>query len=625
MWQSVIPSRKRIKGRHVSARRNRFYTPYSTPLEGRCLLSVSLSGSEPPVPLVGAPVVWTATANGDGPSPVYQFRVGPAGGASQMVQDYSPTNSFTWNPMQQGSYEIQVTVKSSLSASTGESATASYTAESRVTGTSAVISPTSNPLVALFSAPPSPGSSMYVQFAQNGSSLTWNNTAPLPIVPGESTNFLVAGMLPNTNYVMRYVLDDGTVSVPLPFTTGSLPTNVTFPTFTIQQPPAAGTDLTQDTVLHFGVAGAPGLIDTLATDLNGNIDWYYDSVANNFPSFATSLVPGGMVYLIGGTLLGAAEANTLREIDLAGDTLRETNIGAVNAELAALGQHSITDFNHDAELLPNGDTAVLATTPRTINIRGKPVQYNGDMVIVLNQNFQVAWVWDPFQWLNVHRLPILGQGPTDWLHTNSVAWSPADGDLIVSLRNQAWVIKIDYANGTGNGHVIWRLGAGGGFRVKSTAASPWFSYQHDVTYINNNTLVLFDNGNVRHSKDKRAQSRGQEWILNEKTRVATLVVNVKLGNYASYTGSAQMLPSGALVFDSPLAEQTIEVLPDGSKTYVQKMNMPGIQYRSYIYSSVYGNPAGTSLPSTPIPPRLARRLAILDRQAELRQHSRARS
>ncbi len=85
-----------------------------------------------------------------------------------------------------------------------------------------------------------------------------------------------------------------------------------------------------------------------------------------------------------------------------------------------------------------------------------------------------------------------------------------------------------------------------------------------------------------------------------------------------------MLPNGTLNFDSPLAEQTIEVLPDGSKTYVLKMNMPGIQYRSYIYSTLYGNPAGTSLPSTPIPPRLARRLAILDRQAELRQHRRAR-
>ena len=172
---------------------------------------------------------------------------------------------------------------------------------------------------------------------------------------------------------MRYVLDDGTVSAPLSFTTGALPTNVTFPTFTVQQPPGPGTDLTQNTVLHFGIAGYGNVIDTLATDLNGDIDWYYNSVANNFPGFATNLEPGGLVYLIGGQLLDAGEANTLREIDLAGDTVRETNIDAVNAELAALGQQPITDFNHDAVLLPNGDTAVLADTSKTFEVGGKPV------------------------------------------------------------------------------------------------------------------------------------------------------------------------------------------------------------------------------------------------------------
>ena len=86
---------------------------------------------------------------------------------------------------------------------------------------------------------------MYVQFAKQGPTLSWQNTSPLPIVPGESTNFIVAGMLPNTTYLMRHVLDDGTVSAPLAFTTGSLPANLKFPTFTVVQPPAAGTDLSQ--------------------------------------------------------------------------------------------------------------------------------------------------------------------------------------------------------------------------------------------------------------------------------------------------------------------------------------------------------------------------------------------
>jgi hypothetical protein len=185
------------------------------------------------------------------------------------------------------------------------------------------------------------------------------------------------------------------------------------------------------------------------------------------------------------------------------------------------------------------------------------------------------------------------------------------------------VIKIDYASGTGDGHIIWRLGPGGNFKINSTDPSPWFTHQHDVHYINNNTLVVFDDSNVRHSKNPRAHSRGQELVLNEQTHVATLVVNADLGNYAAFVGSAQMLPNGNLDFDNGITEQSIEVLPDGRRTYVMKMNLRAIQYRSYMYATLYGNPAGSSLPATPMSPRLARRLAILDHQTEIRQSRRA--
>ena len=375
---------------------------------------------------------------------------------------------------------------------------------------------------------------MYVQFSQLGPNLSWTSTAQLPIVSGESTNFLVAGMLPNTTYLMRHVLNDGTASVPLAFTTGTLPTNLTFPNFTVLQQPAPGTDLTQDTVFHAGGSVSTGAVDTLATDLQGNVEWYFDPAAHNFLSLATSLVPGGMVYLIG----GGGSGDKLREIDLAGDSLRETNIDAINAQLTAMGQHTINDFNHDIQRLPNGDTAVLASTPRTINVNGTPTKYNGDMVIVLDQNFQVAWVWDPFQWLNTNRLPTLGEGASDWMHANSVAWSPADGDLLVSMRSQDWVVKINYANGTGDGHVVWRLGQGGDFTINSSDPSPWFSHQHDVRYINDTTILVFDDGNTRRATNPNADSRGQELVLNENTMQATLVVNADLGNYSLALGSA---------------------------------------------------------------------------------------
>jgi hypothetical protein len=282
----------------------------------------------------------------------------------------------------------------------------------------------------------------------------------------------------------------------------------------------------------------------------------------------------------------------LRQVDLAGDTLRQTDVNAVNAELAALHRPKIIDFDHEAKLLPNGDTVVIASTQKTVQYKGKPTRFTGDMVLVLDQNFQVSWVWNSFSWLNTNRLGKDFGIPSDWLHANAVSWSPEDDNLVVSLRTQDWAIKIDYANGTGNGHIIWKLGPDGNFKAVANTASPWFTHQHDVRYINDTTLLVFDDGNTRQKTDKNAHSRGQEWILDEQTMTATLAVNADMGNYSSFLGSAELLSNGDLAFTSgglgpgsgPYG-QSIEVLPDGTKVYVQQISE--YEYRSYFESTLY--------------------------------------
>jgi arylsulfate sulfotransferase len=595
MWRLLTPFSTRAAVRRSPVRRPRGHRPVCTPLEDRSLLSVVLTDIAPPGPYVGSPVTWTAKSHGLGSKPVYRFSVEQPGGGFQVVRDFGISNKFTWNPLQEGSYLIRVDVKAGFGASKSEITSASYTAQTRVVGNSAVVSGMANPLVALYSAPPSPGATMFVQFAKEGPTLSWQNTSPLPIVPGKSTNFIVAGMLPDTTYLMRHVLDDGSVSSPLAFTTGSLPGYLQFPNFTVLEPPAAGTDLTQSTIFHAGVNKSTAItaVNTLATDLNGNVTWYYDPVANGFAGYAQNLEPDGTVMMLGGNAVGvAAGYNTLRQVDLAGDTLRETNINAVNAKLTAMHQPKILDFDHEAKLLPNGDTVVLASTPKTVSYKGKLTKFIGDMVIVLDQNLQPVWVWNSFRWLNTNRIGFDKPVPTDWLHANSVSWSPEDADLVVSLRTQDWAIKIDYANGAGNGHIVWKLGAGGNFTPIANTAQPWFSHQHDVRYINNDTLLVFDDGNTRQASQPSAHSRGQEWIINEQNMTATLVVNADMGNYSSFLGSSEILPNGNLAFTSgglvlgvSPAGQSIEVLPNGTMIYVQQMSI--FEYRSYFESTLY--------------------------------------
>jgi hypothetical protein len=583
-------------------------------LEDRSLPSctVTLAASDDS-PLVGERVTWTATAADCGAVPVYQFSAAPHGGAFHVLRDFSPSNAFAWTPMQEGAYDVEVTVKDGYQAAETTSAVADDEVASRVTGSEAVVTPTDNPLVALYSVPPSSADTVFVQFAPAGDNPSWRNTDTRDVVPGKSTNFFMAGMLPNTTYAMRHVFSDGTGSEPVLFTTGGIPANLTIPAITVQQSPGPGSDLDQDMVIHEGIRGTAQQPPVLATNLAGQVTWYYDLSDAGFTlvRVGQSLVPGGTLLVSGAdryTPLADA-TNVLREIDLAGNAVRETNVAALNAQLAAMGHGVIHAFNHDVQRLPDGTTVALALTERTVDINGTPTNYVGEMVLALDPDFQVKWAWDAFDHLDVNRGPVLGEvvlpgGPeptasvprlpaVDWLHVNAVALSPADGNLILSVRHQDWVIKIDYRNGAGDGHVVWRLGQGGDFALANAGPNPWFSHQHNAHYIDDHTLILFDNGNTRRATDPRANSRGQVWTLDENNMTATLVLNADLGNYSGRLGSAQRLSNGNYSFLSgaignpPPAQigQTIEVLPDGTKSYVLKFASP--EYRSYRLRTLY--------------------------------------
>jgi hypothetical protein len=593
-------------------------------LEDRCLLSggIALTPSEPGPQLVGDSITWTAATADLGTAPVCQFRVGPEHGPLRVVRDFSLANTFSWTPMEEGTYHIQVVVKEGFNATNTETANALDVVNSRVTGSQALVTPTSNPLVAVYSVPPTqpgpgPHGAVHVEFAVAGANPSWQSTNELPSEPGKSTNFLVAGMLPSTTYEMRDVFSDGATSAPLLFTTGSLPTTLSFPSFTVQQPPGPGSDLDQDMLFHQLGTVPNNVANPLATDLSGHVVWYYDLSQSGFTRSypGQSLVPGGTVLLLGVDRYAASPGtlDVVREIDLAGDAVRETNIDAVNAQLTARGYHPIFSFTHDVQRLPNGQTAVIGSTERTINVNGTATEYVGMTIVVLDKDFQVAWAWDGFDHLDVNRGPVLtpdggeilhagapdqvaASAPilpaVDWLHINAVSWSPADGNLVVSVRHQDWVLKIDYRNGQGDGHVIWRLGQGGDFTVNSTDPNPWFSHQHNPHYIDDSTIILFDNGNTRHASDPNAHSRGQVWKLDEQTMTATLVVNVDLGNYSDHFGAAQQLSNGNYVFTSGaqgnppnLFGQSIEVRPDGSKAYVLKVNKA--QFRSFRIRTLY--------------------------------------
>lgn len=419
-------------------------------------------------------------------------------------------------------------------------------------------------------------------------------------------NFYVAGILAGTQYNLRHeVSSDPTLPVAagptLSFDTGTPP--FTFPATSVLVAPPAGA--VQDVLLHahilLPVNPSPPFL--VATNLSGQLLWYYDR------NIAYAYQP-----VAGGTFFALADAFTLREIDLAGNTVRETNTKAVSDQLVAMGKHAITAFHHDARPLPDGSTVVLAGSERVLSdVQGPgPVTIVGDMILVLDKDWQVKWVWDSFDHLDVTRKALLDEKcpllcyttapiANDWLHSNSVTYSPADGNLLLSVRHQDWVIKIDYRDGAGTGEILWRLGKDGDFTMDSADPYPWFSHQHDVSYEPGSAqrITLYDNGNTRQLfPNATSNSRGQVLQIDETARTATLKLNADLGGYSSALGSAQKLSDGSYHFTSGLLSsahsQSVGVNPDGSLNFVLQNQAP--TYRSFRMSSLYtrddSGPAG---------------------------------
>jgi len=528
----------------------------------------------------------------------YRFRIRPAGSTKfRMVRDYGPAASVNWVPLQtEGSYEIEV---SALNIDTGDIdvETSSYVVNSLVTGNSPVISPTSNSLVFLYSAPPcDQGSVLRVEFtAPNGFA---QQTPAMRCTGNASLNVYLAGMLADTDYRVQQVVTAGDGSgvrgPEMKLHTGT--PDITFPaTHLLSKSNATSSEgfLLQSNVFSRNVA----------TDMDGNVVWYNPTEIR----YLTHSGPGGYFLAIYDNWTYNDSEQILRVLDLAGNTVVETNAGRINQQLIAQGKSPITSFHHEAKLIGDGRILLLAGSERLMSGVQSPdeVDILGDVILVLDRDLQVEWSWDAFDHLDVNRAAILGETcvfgsggcpvfrlaaiANDWLHGNSLQLTP-DGNILYSARHQDLLIKIDYANGAGSGDVIWRLGKDGDFQIQSDDPSPWFSHQHDANFEpNSNRLMLHDNGNTRYAADVNAHSRGQVLQIDEQARTAKLVFNADLGDFSRALGSTEKLSNGnyhfGLGWNSKDFGQSLEFTPDGA--LATKIEVETQMYRAYRMKDMY--------------------------------------
>jgi len=625
-----------------------------SPTLNATITQVLLKSSPAPPQLLGTTLHLTASATDSDPGPLtYKWEVqNPQGSSFALMRDFDVQNTFDFTPNAvEGIYQLRITARDYL-AGTSAQRVVKFQIQPLVTGGQPVVVATANPLVALFSAPTCPaGSTMRVVFAPQGSPTNSSATDWRACHPN-SMNFYIGGMPTSMTYLMAYQVNTGGKVVQSPqtlsFTAGPIPSTLKFPVMSIPVPAAPQADTSSGIVLA-GYASPPYF--PTAYDLTGNIEWYYSLTP---PTQLTRVVPGGTMLLIAGGLgtgtgpwgPNVTRQQILREVDLAGNTVRETNSDRISEQLVAMGTDPIGRFNHDAFRVAsanpnmNGTTIVLADVQRIFpaGTQGStvPVDIVAALIAILDQNFQVIGFWNAFDHdctantcLSIERPAVRGETcvvnskgqtqsgcppvlllPTanDWLHSNSIEYLPSDGDLLMSARDQDWVVKIDYNDGRGTGNILWRLGNQGDFAIPNCpppytspscvgAPYPWFSAQHDAGFVNTptpeQTFTVYDNGVSRHTMFG-GNSRGQVWTIDQTNMLATLETNADLGAYSFSLGSAQQMLNGNYAFLSgniakagTIEIQSTEVPPAGAPFLYQFQALGSVGYRGYRLADFY--------------------------------------
>jgi arylsulfate sulfotransferase len=480
---------------------------------------------------------------------------------------------------------------------------------------------TGSPLVAAYSINLPSSGKVSVEFGKTTN--YGRNTWLVPSgVQGGQVKVLVAGMIGNTLYHMRanVTLDNGATytDVDHTCTTGTPP-----PTPTVQiTTPGGGTP--QPGIEIWNTVIPNNVIQAYATDLQGNIIWsylYHGSTVDLIQGI--QLLPNGdmlmlISYLSSTTVNGTLGlVNDVREVDLAGNMIREISMDALNQKLAASSLrdaqgnvYALKSFHHGVIALPNGHWVMLAAYNKSYsNLPGHPgtTSVIGDAIVDVDANGNPDWVWNTFDHLDINRHPM---NFPDWTHSNDMVYSSDDHNLLLSIRHQNWIIKINFVDGTGSGNVMWRLGEGGDFKlVGGGDPTDWFYAQHGLSFFSPNTtgvfrLGLMDNGNDRMFPSgavlcaplkppvPTCYSTVPVLELNEANMTATLVTHYEPppSYFSFFGGNADLLPNGNIHanFSAAVSGAIVQELnPQATQIIWQGTTPNAYQFHAYRWPSLY--------------------------------------
>jgi hypothetical protein len=359
----------------------------------------------------------------------------------------------------------------------------------------------------------------------------------------------------------------------------------------------------------------------VALDAKGEVLWYYESDSRT----------AGIDRLANGNILMHRANFSTLEIDMLGNTVREYYAqgrpypAPENPEAIAI--EGIQTLHHQPQQLPDGNYLAFSangylfedwpSSPSDPDAPRKDQMVMADTVVIFNPEGEIIWSWNTRDHLDTSRIGYDTFNSywwtrgfpdhADWSHGNGLSYYAADDSILVSLRQQLAVIKIDRKTQ----EIKWILGRHDHWpeRLHDKLLTPlgepflWFGYQHNPRYTPKGNVIMFDNRahGARMPPEPRLPfqenfSRAVEFAVDEEAMTVRQVwttgdVQGSTPCFANGMSEAWRLPQtdNRLVvfsFCAPLLEGVTEDIMDPCRRAPDDLPYPGGPVREYAGDDV---------------------------------------
>lgn len=302
----------------------------------------------------------------------------------------------------------------------------------------------------------------------------------------------------------------------------------------------------------------------IALDPQGEVIWWYESESRT----------AGIDRLNNGNIMMHRANFSTLEIDMLGYVVREyyaeKRPQGPSKNPDAIALKDIQTLHHQPHQMPNGDFLAFAANAYEVkdyltsdidpHAPREDALVMADTVVQFNAAGEQVWTWNTMDYLDPFRI---GKdtfwsywwtrgfpNARDWTHGNGLSYDASDDSVLISLRNQSAVLKVDRQTN----EIKWILGNHQGWPegLQDKLLTPigklrWPAYQHNPRMTPQGTVIMFDNrahgGAMAYEESlppDQGWSRAVEFEIDEENKTVKQIWSSAEGQEGDYCYSFAM-------------------------------------------------------------------------------------